>query len=250
MASDPKKRQKKLERRAAKRKSKRQQLIREKHAGLAERLAGAASYPILDCWATSALWTQGLGWVCLSREMPNHFVAFGMFLIDRYCLGVKNALGAITDGFDYERRIIGQTRSSYETEELPPAAARKLVEAAVAYAGALGFRPHSDYHKAKLIFGSINAADCTEEFEFGKDGKPLFIAGPQDTPDRCRYILKTLEHHCGPGGFHYMIPVGGATEILPESLQRAGVGAIGNEETGGLGGYGLEFANGADEEDE
>jgi hypothetical protein len=218
MPRDPRKQQKKRERQAAKRKSKQHQLAKEKHAGLAERLTSAAKSPVLHSWVTTDLWDEGIGWVCLSREMPNSLVAFAVFLVDRYCLGVKDAFADIAGRFTYDSKIVRKMRSDFESENLEPAAVRKLIEGAVAYARSLGLHPHPDYQKAKHIFGDINAAECTDEFEFGKDGKPYFIPGPDDTPERCQQILKTLEESCGPSGFEYSLPVSPEIEGLPESL--------------------------------
>jgi hypothetical protein len=215
MAIDPRKRQKQQERRAAKRQAKHRSLAKEKNVSLAQRLGDAANYPILHCWATTDVWTEGLGWVCLSRQLPNGLVGFAVFLVDRYCLGVKNALADVTSRSRYESEIARKMRSEFTSKELQPAAARKLVESAVEYARSLGFPPHADYHKAKLIFGDIDASECTEDFEFGKDGKPLFIAGPNDSPERCRQIMKALTQSCGPGGFDYVIPFADPNKILP-----------------------------------
>src|SRR5437016_3658326 len=111
MPTDPRKRQKKQERRTAQRKAKQHQLARAKHAGLPERLTAAADCPILHSWVTTDLRSEGLGWVCLSRVLPNGFVAFAVFLVDRYCLGVKNAMAEITSRFDYDSRIVRKMRS-------------------------------------------------------------------------------------------------------------------------------------------
>src|SRR5437588_2960366 len=70
MAADPRKRQKRLAKRAAKRKAKHHEVARAKSAGLPERMAAAAACPILDSLATTDLWDHGLGWVVLSRELP------------------------------------------------------------------------------------------------------------------------------------------------------------------------------------
>src|SRR5438128_1141645 len=102
MSTDPRKRQKQLERRAAKRKAKHHQIVRATSGGLAQRMAAAASWPILDSFASLDLWDKGIGWVCLSRQLPGGAVAFGVFLIDRYCLGVKNAMADIASRYDYE----------------------------------------------------------------------------------------------------------------------------------------------------
>src|SRR4029077_20110405 len=99
--------------------------------------------------------------------------------------------------------------------KMEPACARKLVEGAVAYAHELGFAPHPDYQTAKVIFGDIDSSQCEEEFEYGKDGKPFFFAGPNDSPARCRQILDTLARTRGQGNFHFTMPVGpGAFEDL------------------------------------
>jgi hypothetical protein len=235
MPTDPRKRQKKQERRAAKRKSKHRELVRAKNAGLPEQLTAAARYPVLHCWVTDNLQEQGLGWVCLSRELPNGSVAFAVFLIDRYCLGVKDAWGAVRGRFTYDSEIARKMRLEFKSKDIQPACARKLVEAAVEYAAALGLRPHPDYHKAKAIFGGIDAGECTEEFEFGQDGKPHFIAGPNDDPARCRQILSALEQSRGVGRFHYTIPISGDTEILAEGFgDDDGAEELGADESGGV----------------
>jgi hypothetical protein len=219
MAVDPRKRQKKLERKAAKRKKQQHQLAREKHAGLPERIASASRYPVLHCWVSDDLWDKGLGWVCLSRELPNGFVAFAVFLVDRYCLGVKNAMADVNGRFTYDKRVTRQWRGRFTTKDMDPASARKLVEGAVDYAAALGFHPHPDYHKAKLIFGDLDPSTSAETFEYGKDGKPYFFAGPYDGPERSRHILATLTERLGPDGFHYTIPLFEDEDVLPGALQ-------------------------------
>lgn len=242
MPTDPRKRQKQQEHRAAKRQAKHRQVAKEKNLTLAQRLTAAAKYPILHCWTTTTLSTQGLGWVGLSRELPNGFVAFGLFLVDRYCLGVKNAMADITGRFTYDSRITRKMRSGADAEELHPAAARKLVESAVQYARSLGLPPHADYQKAKLIFGDVDAGECAEAFEFGKDGQPFFVAGPHDTPERCRYILKALEQSCGPGGFHYMLPFEVGPGVFPESLQQRKARMIGSDESGEIREYPIDLS--------
>jgi hypothetical protein len=227
MPADPRKRQKKLERLKAKRKAKQHQLTREKSAGLPERLAAAANYPVLQSWVTMPLWKEGMGSVSLSRQLPNGQVAFAVFLVDRYCLGVKDAFADVSSRQQYEDRIVRKTRAQFSVQELSPAAARKLVESAVEYAKGLGFPPHPDYQRAKLIFGGIDPTECKEEFEFGKDGKPLFIAGPHDGPQRCQQILKTLERTCGPGNFDFVLPMGGPIDMVPGD---EGAGLLGLED--------------------
>ena len=97
MALDPRKRQKKLQRRKAKQKTK------QKNTALrsTSRLALAEKAPLLHCCAAECIWELGIGNVLISRTRGTE-VAFGMFLLDMYCLGVKNAF--------FQRRIAKRIR--------------------------------------------------------------------------------------------------------------------------------------------
>ena len=229
MAADPRKRQKKLQRRAGKRQDKRRELSKSQNIGLGDKLVKAAQFPVLHARATQELWSKGLGWVLFSRLFPDGRVAFAMFLVDRYCLGVKNISCEIGMRTDYERNIVKQMNSKFEVVELTPATARKFIEGAVAYAADLGFAPHADYAKVKAIFGDIDPADSSETLEYGDKGKPFFIAGPNEGPARCRQILSILNHRCGEGGYHFLIPV--TRDELGEAADRLDA-AAGHEDDG------------------
>jgi hypothetical protein len=210
MAVDPKKRQRKLERRAAKRKQRHRTLVKQRNRGLAELLGAACRAPVLDSYISEAVGRSGFGSVVLSRELPNGQVAVGVFLVDCHCLGVKDAMGNVLTRGEYEG-LLETIEKGEDLEEWEPADVRKLVEDAVEYARKLGLEPHADYHRIRPIFGDIDPADSSEVFEFGgDDGKPLFVAGPYDTPERCYRILSILEHTCGPGGFNYIMPLDAA----------------------------------------
>jgi hypothetical protein len=207
MAGDPRKRQKKMERRTAKRKEKKHALVRQENPGLMERLTAAARCPILDCWIGADIANQGIGWVLLSREFPNGQVAVANFLVDVYCLGVKNVHVEVLGRFSYDSKYVRQMAKQMNLQPALPADARKLLEEAVAYARGLGLPPHPDYAKAMHIFGDVAAADSKAMFEFGKDGKPLFIAGPNDTPERSRQIMAILSNTRGQGKFDFILPL-------------------------------------------
>jgi hypothetical protein len=209
MPADPRKRQKKLERKAADRKAKRQQLARLQSVGFAEQLSAAASGPIVESLISDTLADQGMGSVVLSRQMRNGALAYAIFLVDAYCLGVKNVILGIASRFDYESRL-QRVRTVENLSAISPAGLRKYVEGAVAYAERFGLHPHPDYARARRLFGDIDPGEYPENFEYGKDGKPLFIAGPHDTLHRCQTILRTLEASAGRNQFDYIMEVGGA----------------------------------------
>jgi hypothetical protein len=204
MAANQKKRQKKLERRAAKRKDHRRELVRQKNRGLGELLAMASGAPVLHARIAATLKENGMAHVVLSRSLPKDRVAVAVFLVDRYCLGVKDCFGRLCVRAEYDT-LCKDLDKKFEMENYTPADVRKLVEGAVEYARRLGFEPHPDYHRLKPIFGDIDPQDSSAEFEFGSEGKPLFISGPNDGPNRCRRIISMLHDSCGPQGFHFIV---------------------------------------------
>jgi hypothetical protein len=217
MARNAAKHAKRVAQRRAKRKAKQDEFVRRKNMGLAEKLERAAVAPVLDCCVVDGIWEMGIGTVLLSRKLPDGQVAFGNFLVDVQCLGVKDADGDIIPQSVYRERLLEPMRGRMDLVDVEPAYARKLVEGAVAYAAELGFRPHRDYERARPIFGDIDPSECRDEFEFGQDGKPFFVSGPYDSPEKCRRIVHQLHEHCGPGGYEYIVHVSDA-ELEDELL--------------------------------
>ncbi len=93
---------------------------------------------------------------------------------------------------------------SFSFQETDPACLRKLVEGAVDYARDLGFAAHPDYAGAARLFGSIKAAACPLRYSYGKEGKPVYMSGPDDTPAHSRRIVETLARRLGTKGTHFL----------------------------------------------
>jgi hypothetical protein len=206
MAIDPRKRQKQLEKKAAKRKAvqaARKDALTGGLLSAARKVVVAGASPIYECLVPERL---GIGNVIVSRKMPSGEIGASFFLVDVYCLGIKFAFFLTMDHSEYLRKVA--SLSQYETfVKTDPACARKLVEDAEAYAKENGFPPHPHYLPASKIFGDVDSTECSAEFTFGKDGKPYFFAGPKDTPAKCKKIMDTLLKRFGPDGFHFMAPL-------------------------------------------
>ena len=123
------------------------------------------------------------------------------FLVDTWCLGVKNALGPKP----VERRKLpsfcADAFRDYPGEpvEVPLVLAQRIVFGAVGYARGLGFEPHADFAKAA---GHLGEWDGVCDLEFGRDGMPMYIEGPHDDTWR---IMHTLRQNVGDGNFHYLV---------------------------------------------
>ncbi len=207
MAIDARKRARQLARKAAKRKA--QVAAKRKHDAVGSgsgQLAHVSGFPLHQCYMPEALFRTGIGNVVISRKAGDTVYA-GVFLVDVYCLGVKDAYLAVHSQGEFAS-FINRFSELGALSPTQPACARKLVEEAVAYAGDLGVAPYKDYRKAQVVFGNIDPGACPQSFVFGKDGKPLFVSGPHDSKARCNLIMAKLRKRCGPDGFHFMIGMG------------------------------------------
>ena len=203
MAISQKKRQKRMEKKKAKRKSASTARKQTGDLSRANLMAVARQAPFHECLVRKNITEEGIGDLVISKRLPEGYIAMSAFLLDTYCLGVKNTFFSVTEEKKY-RDHIRRLEQNEEMETIHPSCALKLVEKAVDYARDLGFGPHPDYGFARKIFGDIDSGACPRRFEFGKDGKPLYISGPNETVEDIRGIIKTLDRTQGEGHFHYI----------------------------------------------
>jgi hypothetical protein len=197
-------RAKKKEREAARKKRKRKQAGGGRFAHLGCTRAELEHSPVHSAYVTGEIFLHGIGHSIIARKMPDGRIAAGIFLLDVYCLGVKDAFLTVLPPEEFDEVIADRFRQS-RLESASPAHARKLVDDAIAYARDLGFEPHRDFRDASVVLGDIDPSACTETFTFGKDGKPSFIAGPYESEARIRRVMAQLRSRCGPDGASFVI---------------------------------------------
>lgn len=192
-------------------------------APLVRRLAAEAPVPRLEerelvgCWVSPG-WSRELlverrdGWkdvdvapdgpagialVLIARADRKDRVSVAGFLVDTFCLGVKNAIGP-----EHMRRqdLPGFVRTYFSAFpalalRAPLVLAQHLVDGAVAFAAGLGFDPHPDFGAVRGHLGELREP-CA--IRFGRHGHPLYVAGPYDDPIA---IKRKLEARVGSAGF-------------------------------------------------
>lgn len=203
-------RQAKLERKAAKRKKQKQQQRGGSGLTLGRRaqVLQDATWPLMECrvnetWRDPMQLTQV---VVARRNQSTGEVATAAFLVDRACLGVKNALVAKFANAQTYRSQFAEHFVGFEDMipvELDLAAA--IIKAGLDYAASLELRPHRDYAEAALMLGDADPLAVSETIPVGGlDGKPYFVAGPYDNPTR---VMKHLERLLGRGNFYFTAPL-------------------------------------------
>ena len=188
----------------------------------AQRRAPAGEQQVVGCWVNAG-WSLGLsvdhsrGWtdetpsedgtgglvsVLVARRHRWDKVLVCGYLVDVYCLGVKNVRSPGIDDEPALRRLLPDYYAAYPHgwQDAPIELAQHIVFGAVEYARGLGFEPAADFVQAAHHLGAWEGPGA---ITFGKEGKPFYISGPRDNP---RKVVETLEHAVGPPpNFNYVV---------------------------------------------
>ncbi|MCT7988139.1 DNA-binding response regulator [Laspinema olomoucense] len=143
----------------------------------------------------------GMAIVTVTRSPGlNRFIVC-TYLVDYWCLGVKDASGPRKYNRSEYQKIASLYYDSFigGSEKISLTQAQAIVWGAIEYAEKLGFKPHRDFEQAKEQLGEWNGEP---KLEFGKDGKPFYTSGPYDNSAS---IISTLNKSVGEGNYHYMM---------------------------------------------
>ncbi|HVA45922.1 MAG TPA: hypothetical protein VNH11_06000 [Pirellulales bacterium] len=198
--------QKRAAKHKSKRDEKRRQVARATSNNPAVRLLSAASWPLVVTLEPEQLWDVGIGSLLIARRAPGGRLVVGIYLVDVFCLGVKDAFWRDVGEAEYKAMLDKLTSHGRPQRAIAPERFAKLVYCAVDYAQSLGISPHPDFHTTRHLMDGIDPSLCTDEFEFGQNGKPCYMAGPNDSPA----IAHMLAGRINAAGGHFLIPVSGS----------------------------------------
>jgi len=164
------------------------------------RALRAADNPIQHCLLSESLFETGMGTLILARGTTKIHVEFSSFLLDIFCLGVKDVMFKSVEGEVFEY-YLDTVNAAEPLVEVDPAYARKLLHELVAWSQSIGFAPHDDFAALERMFGDVRADHSDAVFTFGQDGRPLYIPGPGDSPNIIRHRVEQLRKQLGKDGF-------------------------------------------------
>ena len=173
---------------------------------LAHDVRRATAAPVHACLVQDSVFNSGVGMAFLIRKTGARSFAMGGFLVDAYCLGVKDVMFREVNKEELDRLLAGiETTAPLVPADL--AYARKLLRDAAAYAQSLGLPPHADFAAVEPLFGDVAADACDVQFQFGYEGRPLYAPGPTESPTQIRRRLDRLRRKLGADGFGLHLPV-------------------------------------------
>ena len=143
----------------------------------------------------------GLGMVVVARTTGYKRFVICSYLIDYWCLGLKDTIGERKMNDIKYRQFLDMAYQGFPDgyQQITLEQAQAIVFGAINYAAELGLKPHKDFQKTKQHLGTWNGQP---KLTFGHEGKPYFIAGPYDNTTQ---IMQTLRKNVGEENFHYLI---------------------------------------------
>jgi hypothetical protein len=194
----------------AKKAQRRKQVVAEKRraeaveASLPARALRAAQAPIRHCFLTESVFEIGMGTLVLTRGGTQDHLTLGSFLIDTFCLGIKDVMFQPIEREAFEMYMERMDAGS-PMVSVDPSYARKLLRDLAAWSQSIGFAPHRDFAAVEPIFGDVSADAGDAVFRFGCDGKPRYIPRPSDTPPLIQRRIAQLQKYLGEDGFDFEV---------------------------------------------
>lgn len=133
---------------------------------------------------------EGTASVLVSRIRPSGNVAFAMFLVDTFCLGVKECYYQTNLTADEFRERSADLIESLGMKEVPYAEAHNLIYGAVEWAGEADIDPAREWGVAKYILEEDTDDVPYIEYEFGDEGKYHLIVANRMEEARMIPILQ------------------------------------------------------------
>lgn len=160
-------------------------LVRYNHFSSEQDYLEIENYELFECLINSNYEEAGIASILVVRKQPNHKFTYGVYLLDIYCMGLKNT----TLEFDvsYEKVKLVKSRLSDDLEDLSFEKTRSIIFGGIDYAKKIGFEPALDWERSQYIVGSQRP--YIDDYEFGFEGKPNYVQGPNDNVVK---IMKTL----------------------------------------------------------
>lgn len=143
--------------------------------------------------------------VVVTRKVPGGGVLPALALVDRTCLGVKNAFVAeVMTPYEFEGFLLEVGRA-HEGGVVPCelAIAQSIVWNAVDYAASLGADPHPDF--PELLFGPRPSPLL--DTPLARPARPFYVNGPDDDAEA---ILEMLDEAVGEGSYDVAMITGSA----------------------------------------
>jgi hypothetical protein len=205
-----KKGEKKKQQKALKKRTERKQAHRQARGLIPSaalyHLHQARSYPIEGCWIRPDWREHGLAVVVIARRQPDGNLVFGSYMVDYYCLGLKDTYYNVDiPPAQFRRDYLPKMVRPGLPLEISANLAHEIIYGAIGYAEQFGFHPHADFKRSHYVLDPPEKHPRTGTVEFGYNGQPFYISGPYDNVEA---IMHQLARTAGEDNFKYLVGLG------------------------------------------
>jgi hypothetical protein len=160
----------------------------------------ARTLEIGPCYVSNDIEQVGEGHVIVSRKHTGGRVSMAVYLIDIWCVGVKDSFYRLRME-DYEfNELVGAY--NFGLRECSYDEAHNWVYGAVAFAEEAGIEPNKSFKITQYMLEEDDDNIPLIEYEYGKNGKHTLVA--HSRLEASRY-LPLLEKNLGKGNFDYIL---------------------------------------------
>lgn len=137
--------------------------------------------PLDKCYMSTNWQDDGVALVMVTRRRPNGKIVMGFFEVDTYCFGVKDAMYRV-DMNDYDiTEMLCRFTDDMELKEVTYPEAHNMIYGSIEFATEGDLKPAPEFRYAKYVLEEDTEDVPLIEYEFGREGKHLLIAGPRAT---------------------------------------------------------------------
>lgn len=163
----------------------------------------ARKLPIGKCYINKDWEKEGMADILITREKKNGELVVGVYLVDTYCLGVKDSFCCHDSNPDEINEIIKTKEIAHPMEEISYVEVHNLIYGAIEFAEEAGIDPDKSFKLSQYVLDEDDDSIELIEYDYGKDGKHFLIVGPDGKEKK---YLDTLKKNLGDN-FHYIMPV-------------------------------------------
>lgn len=159
----------------------------------------ARSLEMGTCYVSDDMTECGEGYVIVTRKHTGGRISMAMYLVDTYCIGVKNSFFRLRlESEELEEMLDRAT----DLRECTYDEAHNWVYGAISWAEEAGIAPHKSFAVTQYMLEEDSDNIPLIEYEFGRNGKHYLMAN--SNLEASRY-LPLLRKSLGEGNFTFTI---------------------------------------------
>lgn len=154
--------------------------------------------PVGKCYINEKWEDSGMATIVVSRNHSNGNFTFGIFLIDLFCLGLKDSLYRFNITSNEFEEVLDSVSQNEELLEVDYALVHNIIYGGIEFAGEYEFKPHKSFQLTQFLLQEDTEAVEIIEIPFGIDGKPGVVVA-KENPQKA--IVNQLHKVAGEGNY-------------------------------------------------